>query len=211
MGKTKEETQALLEEHNSFKEKAKETREKVKLLLQLADTLMEKGHAHAPSIKSWVDEVDDTYKDFSTRMDKYRVKLEAHLGISPAAHDQLSLDRASVSSVDSGRATSVSTVTGSNLSSTSELTEVGSTKAKELNEEKRRSARRREFIMAELLETERSYVKDLESAVHCFLLPMRRDPEQVPSALKGTEDVIFGNVEEILQFHKTIFLKVSLH
>jgi hypothetical protein len=30
---------------------------------------------------------------------------------------------------------------------------------KELNEEKRRSARRKEFIMAELLETERSYVK----------------------------------------------------
>ena len=30
---------------------------------------------------------------------------------------------------------------------------------KELNEEKRKSARRKEFIMAELLETERSYVK----------------------------------------------------
>jgi hypothetical protein len=30
---------------------------------------------------------------------------------------------------------------------------------KELNEEKRRSARRKEFIMAELLETERTYVK----------------------------------------------------
>ena len=76
MGKTKEETQLLLEEHNSFKEKAKETREKVKLLLQLADTLTEKGHAHALQIKSWVEEVDDTYKDFSTRMDKYRAKLE---------------------------------------------------------------------------------------------------------------------------------------
>ena len=32
---------------------------------------------------------------------------------------------------------------------------------KELNEEKRKSARRKEFIMAELLETERSYVKVL--------------------------------------------------
>ena len=77
---------------------------------------------------------------------------------------------------------------------------------KELNEEKRRSARRREFIMAELLETERSYVKDLESAVHCFLLPMKSDPNSVPGPLKGQESVIFGNVEEILQFHKSIFL-----
>ena len=30
---------------------------------------------------------------------------------------------------------------------------------KELNEEKRKSAKRKEFIMAELLETERTYVK----------------------------------------------------
>ena len=252
VGKTKEETQSLLEEHNSFKEKAKETREKVKLLLQLADTLMEKGHAHAPSIKSWVEEVDDTYKDFSTRMDKYRSKLEAHLGNliqfqkmreflkKSCVHflslttvltcqnssvktttqltffliklptifcslgisnpgTELSLDRASVSSVDSGHVTS-----SSRLSSTSELS---TEKSKELNEEKRKSARRREFIMAELLETERSYVKDLESAVNCFLLPMRRDPEQVPVNLKGQENVIFGNVEEILAFHKAIFLK----
>merc|ERR1712083_794603 len=110
VGKTKEETQALLEEHNSFKEKAKETREKVKLLLQLADTLMEKGHAHAMQIKTWVEEVDDTYKDFSTRMDKYRAKLEAHLGIERGQlrDDQLSLDRTSVSSVDSGHATATS-------------------------------------------------------------------------------------------------------
>ena len=78
---------------------------------------------------------------------------------------------------------------------------------KELNEEKRRSARRREFIMAELLETERSYVKDLETAVHCFLLPMKSDPDSVPTPLKNQDGIIFGNVEEILQFHKTIFLK----
>ena len=31
--------------------------EQVKLLLQLADTLVEKGHAHAPNIKQWVEEV----------------------------------------------------------------------------------------------------------------------------------------------------------
>ena len=76
VGNTDEETQQLLLEHNSFKEKARETREKVKLLLQLADPLVEKGHAHAPNIKQWVEEVDETYKNFSTRMDKYREKVE---------------------------------------------------------------------------------------------------------------------------------------
>ncbi len=61
---------------------SQETREKVKLLLQLADSLVEKGHAHAASIKSWVASVDKRYKDFSSRMEKYRVKLETTLGLS---------------------------------------------------------------------------------------------------------------------------------
>ena len=105
-------------------------------------------------------QVDDTYKDFSTRMDKYRAKLEAHLGIEPRlgpGADQLSLDRTSVSSVDSGVATATS-----RLSSTSELTSAatpggssskassahgGSTSNLQETAEKRKSARRREFIM----------------------------------------------------------------
>ena len=76
MGKTKEETQLLLEEHNSFKEKAKETREKVKLLLVLADTLMEKGHAHAMQIKSWVEEVNfsDFFRFFFSKIYKASLK-----------------------------------------------------------------------------------------------------------------------------------------
>ena len=51
-------------------------------MLQLADSLVEKGHAHASSIKSWVASVDKRYKDFSSRMEKYRVKLETTLGLS---------------------------------------------------------------------------------------------------------------------------------
>ena len=37
------------------------------------------GHAHAPNIKQWVDEVDDTYKNFSTRMDQYRSKVDNNM------------------------------------------------------------------------------------------------------------------------------------
>ena len=60
--------------------------------------------------------------------------------------------------------------------------------------------------MAELLETERSYVKDLELCVNCFLKSMAKASD-VPAALKGKEDIIFGNLEDILGFHKNIFLK----
>ena len=122
-----------------FKEKAKETREKVKLLLQLADTLVDKGHAHAPGIKQWVEDVDITYKDFSTRMDHYRAKLEATLGIQKSSQD-LALDRHSDPSLeaklnkdDKLAASAASNVVPADLK-----------QIKELNEEKRRSARRKE-------------------------------------------------------------------
>ena len=61
----------------------------MKLLLQLADSLVEKGHAHATSIKSWVASVDKRYKDFSSRMEKYRVKLESTLGLTPDVSEPL--------------------------------------------------------------------------------------------------------------------------
>lgn len=78
---SREETEVLLREHNEFKGTAKETRERVKLLIQLADSLVEKGHAHASSIKQWVATVDNRYKDFSSRMELYRTNLEKSLGL----------------------------------------------------------------------------------------------------------------------------------
>lgn len=105
--------------------------------MQLADTLVDKGHAHAPSIKQWVEEVDATYKDFSTRMDSYRSKLEESLGGEKATSTSsletkesakdLSLDRNSDPNLES------------KLKDKDDLKQI-----KELNEEKRRSARRKE-------------------------------------------------------------------
>lgn len=60
--------------------------------------------------------------------------------------------------------------------------------------------------MAELLQTERTYVKDLETCIKCFLHEMRAS-NNCPSALQGKEEIIFGNVEEIYNFHNSIFLK----
>ncbi|EZA49568.1 Triple functional domain protein [Ooceraea biroi] len=78
---------------------------------------------------------------------------------------------------------------------------------KELNEEKRRSARRKEFIMAELLQTERTYVKDLETCIRCFLDETRCGKGNVPLGLQSRESIIFSNIEEIYQFHSNVFLR----
>jgi len=60
---------------------AKENREKVALLLQLSDNLIEKGHTHTDNIKSWATQVDRRYNEFSVRMEKYRDKLMSTLGM----------------------------------------------------------------------------------------------------------------------------------
>ncbi|XP_022244114.1 triple functional domain protein-like isoform X1 [Limulus polyphemus] len=187
LGETNEKTEALLKEHNEFKGNAKETREKVRLLLQLADSLVERGHAHANAIRAWVSAVDNRYKDFSNRMDKYRAQLEQKLGLQSEGESRdLSLDRHSDPSLEA---------------------KVKEAAAKEFNEEKRKSARRKEFIMAELLQTERTYVKDLDMCIKTYLTEMRKSENNVPSGIWEKDHVLFGNMEEIYEFHNSIFLK----
>lgn len=54
----------------------------MKLLIQLADNLVEKGHAHVSELKRWVSTVDRRYRDLSLRMAKYQDSLERSLGVS---------------------------------------------------------------------------------------------------------------------------------
>uniref|UniRef100_A0A8B9JP31 non-specific serine/threonine protein kinase n=1 Tax=Astyanax mexicanus TaxID=7994 RepID=A0A8B9JP31_ASTMX len=141
-------TQELLKEHEEFQITAKQTKERVKLLIQLADGFCEKGHAHACEIKKWVASVDKRYRDFSLRMDKYRSCLEKALGISSDTNKvskDLQLD----------------IIPASAPGAEVKLRDANH----ELNEEKRKSARRKEFIMAELIQTEKAYVRDLRECM----------------------------------------------
>ncbi|XP_017066373.1 kalirin isoform X1 [Drosophila eugracilis] len=201
VGISKEETEGLLKEHNEFRSTAKETRERVKLLIQLADSLVEKGHAHASDIKQWVASVDQRYKDFSNRMDSYCEQLEKSLGMS---QEQLLLGSDGNSSICSS--SGVSSIDRHSDPTLEAKLNSSNKENKEINEEKRKSARRKEFIMAELMQTERAYVNDLATCIKCFLEEFRGG-RNVPPALIGQEDVIFGNIREIHHFHQKIFLR----
>ncbi|CAB0035585.1 unnamed protein product [Trichogramma brassicae] len=186
-GRNRAENEQLLLEHNEFKGSAKETRERVKLLIQLADNLVEKGHAHAAAIKQSVAEVDQRYKDFSMRLDCYKTSIEDDVEVqSDEGPKEITIDRNSDPLLEDK-------IKGKDL--------------KELNEEKRKSARRKEFIMAELLQTERTYVKDLETCIRCFLEETKNGKNNVPSGLQGRESIIFSNMKEIYKFHNDIFLR----
>ncbi|CAL8260845.1 unnamed protein product [Boreogadus saida] len=183
-------TQELLKEHEDFQITAKQTKERVKLLIQLADGFCDKGHAHAVEIKKWVASVDKRYRDFSMRMDKYRGCLESALGISSdsnKASKDLQLD----------------IIPASAPGSEVKLRDA----AHDLNEEKRKSARRKEFIMAELIQTEKTYVRDLRECMDTYLWEMTSGVEEIPPGIINKEHIIFGNMQDLYEFHHNIFLK----
>uniref|UniRef100_A0A674DEV2 non-specific serine/threonine protein kinase n=1 Tax=Salmo trutta TaxID=8032 RepID=A0A674DEV2_SALTR len=184
-------TQELLKEHEDFHITARQTKERVKLLIQLADGFCDKGHSHAVEIKKWVTVVDKHYRDFSLRMDKYRTSLEKALGISSDTNSKskdLQLDMIPA------------TPQGSEV----KLRDA----AHELNEEKRKSARRKDrFIMAELIQTEKTYVRDLRECTDTYLWEMTSGVEEIPPGIVNKEHIIFGNMVDLYEFHHNIFLK----
>jgi len=66
-------------------------------------------------------------------------------------------------------------------------------------------AKKRSYVMRELVETERDYVRDLNEIVEGYLMIMR-DPNSdiiMPEDLKGGKDkIIFGNLEAIFEWHR---------
>ncbi|KAG9340792.1 hypothetical protein JZ751_019983, partial [Albula glossodonta] len=165
-GETSEKTQELLKEYGEFRVSAKQTQEKVKLLIQLADSFVEKGHVHVTELKKWVTTVDKRYRDFSLRMGKYRSTLEQSLGISSEGNNDLELDIIPASLTDPEV----------------KLRDPNH----EVNEEKRKSSRKKECT---------------------YLWGMTSGVEEVPPGIMNKEHVIFGNIQEIYDFHHNIFLK----
>uniref|UniRef100_A0A8C5QUW3 non-specific serine/threonine protein kinase n=1 Tax=Leptobrachium leishanense TaxID=445787 RepID=A0A8C5QUW3_9ANUR len=186
-GECTEKTQELLRQYQEFQIPAKQTKEKVRLLIQLADSFVEKGHVHATELKKWVTTVNKHYRDFSLRMGKYQNSLHRALGISDEENKDLELD------------ISPAILTDPEV----KLRDTGH----EINEDKRKSARKKEFIMAELLQTEKAYVRDLHECLETYLWEMTSGVEEIPPGILNKELIIFGNIQEIYDFHNNIFLK----
>ncbi|XP_061539990.1 kalirin-like isoform X4 [Phycodurus eques] len=188
-GVTGTETQELLNQHRQFCVSAKHTQEKVHLLIQLAESMLSKGHAHRLELRRCVSAVDKRYRDFTVRMGQYRHLLETALGGCSQDNKDLELELIPNSLSDSDPEV--------NLSDPSH----------QVSDEKRRSARKKEYIMAELLQTERVYVRDLQECIETYMWEMTSGSEDVPPGLNNRDDVVFGNIQDIYEFHNSIFLK----
>lgn len=74
-----------------------------------------------------------------------------------------------------------------------------------MDKEKREKAELKlQYIMAELLETEKEYVNKLEKLVNGFIKEIQECPN-LPESLVGKERMIFGNVASIYEFHRDVF------
>ena len=69
-----------------------------------------------------------------------------------------------------------------------------------IDSEKRRLERKRDFVINELLETEKLYVKDLELCVKNYLGSFKSAPN-MPPTLMDKKSIIFANIEQIYNFH----------
>ncbi|EDO32328.1 predicted protein, partial [Nematostella vectensis] len=67
--------------------------------------------------------------------------------------------------------------------------------------------KKRSQIMAELVTTEKDYVRDLDHIVRGYLHEFERAAGKIPIELFDQRETIFGNIEEILEFHRCDFLE----
>eukprot|EP00794_Sanderia_malayensis_P017293 gene17293-19023_t len=65
--------------------------------------------------------------------------------------------------------------------------------------------KKRNFVWKELLQTEHEYVKDLEAIIKNYIPALSNS--KTPEELKGKERLIFGNIEDIYEFHKNVVKK----
>ncbi|TFK07694.1 Kalirin [Platysternon megacephalum] len=80
-----------------------------------------------------------------------------------------------------------------------------STPPRNLEEEQKAKAMRgRMFVLNELVQTEKDYVKDLGIVVEGFM--KRIEEKGVTEDMKGKDKIVFGNIHQIYDWHKDFFL-----
>ncbi|KAG7240412.1 hypothetical protein INR49_026983 [Caranx melampygus] len=70
-------------------------------------------------------------------------------------------------------------------------------------EQRAKAMRGRMFVLNELIQTEKDYVKDLGIVVEGFM--KRIEEKGVPDDMKGKDKIVFGNIHQIYDWHRDFF------
>lgn len=65
------------------------------------------------------------------------------------------------------------------------------------------------YVLMELVDTERDYVRDLSSVVDGYMANLQT--MELPEDLVGKDKIIFANIAQILEFHKTYIISVVFY
>uniref|UniRef100_A0A3Q2QCB5 Kalirin n=1 Tax=Fundulus heteroclitus TaxID=8078 RepID=A0A3Q2QCB5_FUNHE len=71
-------------------------------------------------------------------------------------------------------------------------------------DQKAKAMRHRTFVLNELIQTEKDYVKDLGTVVEGFM--KRIEEKGVSEDMKGKEKIVFGNIHRIYDWHRDFFV-----
>uniref|UniRef100_A0A672YTR2 Kalirin RhoGEF kinase a n=1 Tax=Sphaeramia orbicularis TaxID=375764 RepID=A0A672YTR2_9TELE len=71
-------------------------------------------------------------------------------------------------------------------------------------EQRAKAMRGRMFVLNELIQTEKDYVKDLGIVVEGFM--KRIEDKGVPDDMKGKDKIVFGNIHQIYDWHRDFFV-----
>ncbi|XP_033619636.1 rho guanine nucleotide exchange factor 25 isoform X2 [Fukomys damarensis] len=77
--------------------------------------------------------------------------------------------------------------------------------APESKEEQKKALERSMYVLSELVETEKMYVDDLGQIVEGYMATMAA--QGVPESLQGRDRIVFGNIQQIYEWHRDYFLQ----
>ncbi|XP_004647075.1 rho guanine nucleotide exchange factor 25 isoform X1 [Octodon degus] len=72
-------------------------------------------------------------------------------------------------------------------------------------EQKKKALERSMYVLSELVETEEMYVDDLGQIVEGYMATMAA--QGVPENLRGRDRIVFGNIQQIYEWHRDYFLQ----
>lgn len=72
-------------------------------------------------------------------------------------------------------------------------------------EQKKKALERSMYVLSELVETEKMYVEDLGQIVEGYMATMAA--QGVPESLRGRDRIVFGNIQQIYEWHRDYFLR----
>uniref|UniRef100_A0A1I8GXV2 Triple functional domain protein n=1 Tax=Macrostomum lignano TaxID=282301 RepID=A0A1I8GXV2_9PLAT len=173
-----------------------DTAQKVEILYGIATSFARNGHSHCAQIRQLVAQFDRYVP-----IDKAKRQL---LGLETPAEQKQPQQQDSSTRASSGLGSVSSVTSGASGSASSGISSLDS------KAEQRQLAgdKKRRYILNELINTERVYVKDLHTCITQYKEAMFSPPSglQTPPGIVGKERIIFGNIEAIYEFHNGTFL-----